>query len=198
MDAGFEWIARYGYAGIFLLLMLGIVGLPVPDETLLTFVGYLSFTGELALLPSVAAAFLGSSTGISLSYGIGRVAGSQVVTNVGPLLHLSTDHIEKGRAWFQRWGRYALIMAYFLPGVRHLVALLAGASNLPLHVFAPFAYCGALLWTTTFIAVGYGLGEEWNRQSPMVHRAVVILAVVVASAILIGLLILRRRRTAGP
>ena len=76
MDAGFEWITQYGYAGIFLLLMLGIVGLPVPDETLLTFVGYLSFQGKLALLPSVTAAFLGSSTGISVSYGVGRVAGS--------------------------------------------------------------------------------------------------------------------------
>jgi hypothetical protein len=38
MDAGFEWITRYGYAGTFLLLMLGIVALPMPDEALLTFV----------------------------------------------------------------------------------------------------------------------------------------------------------------
>jgi membrane protein DedA with SNARE-associated domain len=35
MDIGFEWINDYGYIAIFLLLMLGIVGLPVPDETLL-------------------------------------------------------------------------------------------------------------------------------------------------------------------
>ena len=150
MDAGFEWITRYGYAGIFLLLMLGIVGLPVPDETLLTFVGYLAFKGKLALLPSVTAAFLGSSTGISLSYGVGRVAGSRVVTKLSPLLHLSAEHIEKGRVWFQRWGKWALIIAYFVPGVRHLVALLAGASSLPLHIFAPFAYCGALVRDADF------------------------------------------------
>lgn len=43
MDLGFEWITHYGYVAIFVLLMLGIVGLPVPDEALLTFVGYLSF-----------------------------------------------------------------------------------------------------------------------------------------------------------
>jgi membrane protein DedA with SNARE-associated domain len=194
MDTGFEWITRYGYAGIFLLLMLGIVGLPVPDETLLTFVGYLSFKGDLSLLPAVIAAFLGSATGISLSYGIGRLAGSRAVTKSGALLHLSAEQIEKGRAGLQRWGRYALIIAYFVPGVRHLVALLAGAAKLPLSVFVPFAYCGAVLWSTTFILVGYGLGEEWHRQSPMVHRAVVVLALAVVSAILLGLLILRRRR----
>ncbi|HET6674106.1 MAG TPA: DedA family protein [Nitrospiraceae bacterium] len=193
MDAGFEWITRYGYAGIFLLLMLGIVGLPVPDETLLTFVGYLAFKGNLALLPSVTAAFLGSSTGISLSYGVGRVAGSRVVTKLSPLLHLSAEHIEKGRVWFQRWGKWALIIAYFVPGVRHLVALLAGASSLPLHIFAPFAYCGALVWSATFIGIGYGLGEAWHRQSPLVHRTVFFLAVGLSLAIFIGLLIMRRQ-----
>ena len=193
MDTGFEWVTRYGYAGIFLLLMLGIVGLPVPDETLLTFVGYLSFKGELALLPSMAAAFLGSSTGISLSYGIGRFAGSQVVAKLAPVLHLSPEHLASGQVWLQRWGKYALIIAYFVPGVRHLVAMLAGASNLPLHVFAPFAYCGALLWSTTFIAIGYGLGEEWEQLSPLVHRTVVIVAVAVVLAILVGLFIMRRR-----
>ena len=193
MDTGFEWVTRYGYAGIFFLLMLGIVGLPVPDEALLTFVGYLSFKGELALLPSMAAAFLGSSTGISLSYGIGLVAGSQVVTKLGPVLHLSPEHLGQGQAWVQRWGKYALLFAYFVPGVRHLVAMLAGASNLPLHVFARFAYCGALLWSTTFIAVGYGLGEEWEQLSPLVHRTVVIVAVAVVLAILVGLFIMRRR-----
>jgi membrane protein DedA with SNARE-associated domain len=197
MDTGFEWIARYGYAGIFLLLMLGIVGLPVPDETLLTFVGYLSFKGDLAFLPSVAAAFLGSSTGISLSYGVGRVAGSQVVTKLSHRLHLSPEHLARGQIWLQRWGKYALVIAYFVPGVRHLVALLAGASSLPLQVFAPFAYCGALLWSATFLAIGYSLGEEWHRQSPLVHRVVVILAVAVVSAILIGLLIIRRRGKIG-
>ena len=198
MDTGFEWITRYGYAGIFLLLMLGIVGLPVPDETLLTFVGYLSFKGDLAVLPSLVAAFLGSSTGITLSYGIGRVAGSQVVMKLGPLLHLGAEHIDRGQAWLQRWGKYALIVAYFVPGVRHLVALLAGASNLPLRIFAPFAYCGALLWTTRFIAVGYGLAGECIHQSPQVHRAVVILAAAVATAMVVGLLIVRRRGPSGP
>jgi membrane protein DedA with SNARE-associated domain len=197
MDTGFEWITRYGYFGIFVLLMLGIVGLPVPDETLLTFVGYLGYKGDLAVLPSVVAAFLGSSAGISLSYGIGRVAGSQAITKFGPLLHLSVEHIEKGRTWFQRWGKYALLIAYFVPGVRHLVALLAGASSLPLRVFAPFAYCGALLWSATFIAIGYGLGEEWHRQSPLVHRAVVILAIIVVFVILMGLFLVRRRARLG-
>ncbi len=44
-----EWITQYGYLAIFCLLMFGIVGLPVPDETLLTFSGYLIYKGSFAL-----------------------------------------------------------------------------------------------------------------------------------------------------
>jgi membrane protein DedA with SNARE-associated domain len=46
------WIAHYGYAGLFTLLLLGIVGLPVPDETLLVYAGYLIGKGELAAVPA--------------------------------------------------------------------------------------------------------------------------------------------------
>ena len=56
-----------------------------------------------------------------------------------------------------------------------------------------FAYCGAFLWSTTFIVVGYGLGEEWEQLSPLVHRTVVIVAMAVVLAILVGLFIMRRR-----
>ena len=193
MDVGFDWINQYGYAGIFLVLMLGIVGLPIPDEAILTFVGYLTYKGHLALLPSLGAAFFGSATGISVSYGIGRLAGPGIVTTLGPVLHFSPKHIAHGQAWVQRWGKYALLVGYFIPGVRHLAALLAGSSRLSLGTFAPFAYCGALLWSATFIAIGYGLGEEWNRIAPLVHRTVVIVACLVLLAILAGLLIVRRR-----
>ena len=68
MDAITTWIMQYGCLAIFCLLMLGIVGLPVPDEVLLTFVGYLIFEHILNPVPAALAAFLGSICGITLSY----------------------------------------------------------------------------------------------------------------------------------
>ena len=47
MEAVFGWISTYGYAGIFFALVLGIVGLPIPDETVMVFCGYLISTGRL-------------------------------------------------------------------------------------------------------------------------------------------------------
>ena len=85
MDAGTVWITQYGYGAIFVLLMLGIVGLPVPDETLLTFAGYLVFKEKLAFLPTLLAAFLGSSCGMSVSYACGRGLWTYLIKKVGPV-----------------------------------------------------------------------------------------------------------------
>lgn len=193
METGFEWISHYGYGALFVLLMLGIVGLPVPDETVLTFVGYLCFKGELHVVPALATAFLGSVSGITLSYVLGRVVGVQVVVKWGPHLHLHPHHLAKTHQWIVRWGKYALLIAYFIPGVRHLAALLVGTSALPLTVFAPFAYTGALLWSTTFIGLGYLAGEEWKQLSSVLHHTLVIGAILVVLVFASVLLVMRRR-----
>ena len=78
-----HWMAHDGYLALFGLLMLGIVGLPVPDETWLTFAGYLVFRQQLALLPTLAVACCGSMCGMTLRYGLGRTLGRAVGLSVG-------------------------------------------------------------------------------------------------------------------
>ena len=41
MNLVFHWIVQYGYAALIGSMMLGIIGLPIPHETLLMFAGYL-------------------------------------------------------------------------------------------------------------------------------------------------------------
>jgi hypothetical protein len=89
MDALLNWIPEYGYPALFLLLMLGIVGLPIPDETLLTFSGYLIFKNQLLWMPTMATAFFGSICGITISYLIGRRLGLFVVRTVGHRLRVA-------------------------------------------------------------------------------------------------------------
>ena len=193
METAFDWIAQHGYGAIFVLLMLGIVGLPVPDETLLMFVGYLSFKGELRLGPAVATAFLGSACGVSISYALGRLVGLSVVTKLGPLFHLRPEHLEETHRWIERWGKYTLFIAYFIPGVRHLAALVLGASALSPMVFVRFAYAGALVWSSSFIALGYFGGEEWRQLSPLLDRTLVIVVILVFLTLAIALLAIWRR-----
>jgi len=186
-------ITEYGYLGISGLLMLGIVGLPVPDETLLMLTGYLIFSGHLHLLPAFFAAFLGSACGISVSYVLGRSFGLPLIHRFGKYLHLTEERIAKVHNWFERIGRWALTFGYFIPGVRHLTAYAAGMSYLEPHEFAMFAYSGAFLWCGTFIALGYFLGERWEKVYREIERHALI-AVLAAGALLAVLLVWRRVR----
>jgi membrane protein DedA with SNARE-associated domain len=175
-----HWISSYGYWGLTALLMLGIVGLPVPDETLLTFAGFLVYKGDLHLAPTLLSAFGGSCLGITLSYTIGRFPGFYMVRKMGSrIFKFSEDHWAKAEAWFQRYGKWLLPFAYFIPGLRHLLAIVAGATKLRIPVFAAFAYGGALIWSVTFVCLGYTLGENWGFVMTGLHRHMVFAAALV-------------------
>jgi membrane protein DedA with SNARE-associated domain len=92
------WISHYGAGALFVLLALGVVGLPVPNETLLTLAGALVRKGELSLIPTVVASCVGSVLGVTVSYLLGRFTSKA-------FLH---KHFHKGMAkleiWFERTG----------------------------------------------------------------------------------------------
>jgi membrane protein DedA with SNARE-associated domain len=188
-----HWMAHDGYLALFGLLMLGIVGLPVPDETWLTFAGYLIFRQQCALLPTLAVACCGSMCGMSLSYGLGRTLGRAAVERLGTWLHLNPTRLDTMQAWYHRHGKYTLLVGYFLPGIRHVTASVAGWSPLPLPTFALFASAGGLCWSSTCIVLGYGLGNEWKRWSASGHRLGALATVLVLVSTTLVLWLVRRR-----
>src|SRR5580698_10815819 len=184
MESVFQWITTYGYGAIFLLLMLGVVGIPVPDETLLVFCGYLISKGRMHAFPAWLCALAGSWCGISLSYTIGRTLGVTVVTRFGKYLHITEERLNKVNQWFDRVGHWALFLGYYIAGLRHFTAIVAGISKLPFPTFATYAWSGGLLWVTTFLTIGYYLGENWLVVAEAIHQyglyvSLVLLAVLV-------------------
>ena len=192
METAQHLVSQYGHLAIFCLLTLGIVGLPVPDEWLLTFSGYLVYKGHFNFLPTVATAYAGSVCGITISYIIGRTGGLFLVHKYGGYVRLTPQRLDRVHQWFERMGRWSLFFGYFMPGIRHFTAIVAGSSELEPHMFALFAYSGGLLWVLTFVSLGYFLGGQWTRISAEVDSVLLWLTVgVVAAAILAWLL--RRR-----
>ena len=174
MEELFQWVSHHYYSGIFTLLVLGIVGMPIPDESVLAFVGYLIYQGKLRFLPSIGSAMIGSICGISLSYGLGRTIGLFALHRYGRYLGITQDNIDLVHAWFKRAGRWTLVFGYFIPGVRHLTAFVAGSSKLELWVFATFAYAGGVIWSITFIVLGYFFGKGLSRMFVTVHHDLMI------------------------
>ena len=190
LDAVLSWVSTYGYAAIFGLLVLGIVGLPVPDEWLLVFSGYLVYSGRLNPLATFAAALLGSLCGITASYWIGRKAGLPLVrSKVGRFAHISDQRIQVVHDWFNRIGHWLLFFGYYIPGVRHFTALVAGTSQLEFRPFALYAYTGALGWVSIFLFIGYHFGERWRTVFVLVERNLKTACAAGAAVLVVWLLI---------
>jgi membrane protein DedA with SNARE-associated domain len=195
-DLAHQFVTEYGAAALFALLMFGIVGLPLPDEAIMVGAGFLVRQGHLRLLPLYLAGVAGSICGITVSFLIGRGVGFDLVHNLGHRLRLTHERFERFRGWYERSGRWVLLVGYFVPGVRHLVAIAAGMSLLPWRTFALFAYTGALLWVTTFLAAGCLLAQGWADSSALARRYASAALTVAALVVLIAAMVrwTRRRR----
>ncbi len=189
-----HWISQYGYAGIFLLLMFGIIGAPIPDETLMIFSGYLVYKGDLAFVATLASAFCGSICGITVSYVLGRTGGYCLFKKYGFFLHFTEERFNRMHDWLEHSGRWGLVFGYFIPGVRHLTAIVAGTSQMRYRVFAALTYTGGLIWSASFITAGFFLGQGWQESSASYHRWILIASFSGAGLALIVYVIFRRRR----
>jgi membrane protein DedA with SNARE-associated domain len=189
-----QWISEYGAPALFGLLVFGIVGLPVPDETLLALAGVFVRRGELSLMPTALAAAAGTATGITISYALGRFLGLPVLHRFGRYVRVSDAGIEQVHDWFSRLGGWALTFGYFVPGLRHLVAVVAGSSGLEAPPFAMYAYGGAVLWVATFLSLGYFLGDEFRPAVESIRRHALYGAGVLAVATLVYSAFRWRRR----
>ena len=175
------WLSQFGAPVLFALLALGVVGVPFPDEPLLALAGMLIGQGRLHPVPATLAAMGGAMTGITLSYGLGRFAGLPLLLRYGSRLHIDTAVVTRVGTWFDRAGKWLLTGGYFIPGVRHVTAIVAGASKLPIGTFMGFAYAGAVLWVSCFLTIGYVLGDEWRALVADLHRHLLVACLVVVA-----------------
>jgi membrane protein DedA with SNARE-associated domain len=174
MELVFHWITQHGYLGIFSLLAIGVFGIPVPDEGVLGFSGYLVYKDKLNIFPTFVSAYLGSIFGITLTYALGRIFSKSLVTKYGSTFRETEDSIDRIHRWFNSMGRWVLLFGYFIPGIRQVAAFTAGTSKLGFPVFSLFTYTGAFLWSVVYIASGYYLGEEWIRLSTNIRHALIL------------------------
>ena len=187
-------IYQYSYLGLFLFLMVGIFLFPLPDETVLVFVGFhctldpsLSFHMSFPL--AWLAAFCGSVCGITLSFVIGRTLGVRAVHRYGARVRITPERMARAHAWFERLGKWTLPIGYFIPGLRHVTAIVAGAAGLKPWEFCVFAYTGALLWTGTFITLGYVAGKQWEKITAQADLAKVMVLIALLAGVLVYVLV---------
>ncbi|BCJ87772.1 VTT domain-containing protein [Effusibacillus dendaii] len=179
---------QYGYIVLFVSLLLELLALPLPGEVLMSYCGFLVFSGQLNLYGSILSATGGVAVGITLSYLLGAKLGYPFFRKYGPRIHLSPERLDMTSRWFERYGNKLLLFAYFIPGVRHFTGYFSGITRIPYPAFALYSYLGALIWTSTFILLGRTLGPKWQEFEGAVSHYLVIGGAVLVVALLLFLL----------
>ena len=171
------WLAGYGAPLLFFAQVFGIFGLPIPDELLLTVAGALVRKGLLRGSSIATAAVAGCLSGITLSYAVGRMVDAAVLH---AKFQRHRDAIDRAQDWFRRFGGWLLAFGYFIPGVRHVTAIVAGSSCLNYRGFAVYAYPGGVLWCAVFLMLGYYAGDRWEEVARGARSSAAAAAAVVA------------------
>jgi membrane protein DedA with SNARE-associated domain len=156
----------YGYAVIFLGIMLESIGLPLPGESLMIAAAlYATTTHRLDIFILVPVAAAGAIAGDQIGYFIGRSIGFHVLARWGRKLGLTDDRLELGRFLFRRYGPVVVFFGRFVAILRTFAAVLAGANRMPWHTFLLWNALGGIGWTSLYGFGAYALGDAAKRIS---------------------------------
>lgn len=161
-----ETILQAGGISLLLLIIFmesGVFfGFFLPGDSLLFTTGLLFGTGwlegdlfSLLLMLNVAAI---------AGYGFGYLFGNRmgkVMLKMKDNLFYRKKYLEMTRSYYDRHGRFTLIIGRFLPIIRTFVPILAGLAGVNLRQFMIYNVLGSLVWTCSFVTAGYLLGQSF-------------------------------------
>lgn len=198
-----ELIGHWGYPAIFLVVVLGNVGLPVPEETILVLAGYLVWRRQLRLPLVLAVGIVSAAAGDNLGYWIGRRYGQGIFERFGRWVLVTPQRLDSMRRFVAHHGSLGVFAARFIAGFRFLAGPVAGAAGLPFPRFFVANLLGAAAYVPLAVgagyAVGYGLGDYVERLRHVVGEIelVVLVAAVIGTLALLGWRGLRALRARG-
>ncbi len=196
-----EWVQELLGEGSYLvlsaLLVLENLFPPIPSEIILPFAGALVAEGAMSFPLAVLFATLGSLTGALLLYAIGRWGGRPLIYRYSAILRLSERQLDRADAWFDRRGPWIILLGRLIPGVRSIVSIPAGASEMPLVQFVALTTLGSTVWNCVTIGAGWALGSKWDEAAAVVDSVSSVVYVLLAlSLLLVVVLFVRYYRRA--
>ena len=172
-----------GYVLLAFLILLENLFPPIPSELLLPLAGSRVSSGDFDYLPAVLAATIGSVTGALILYGIGRAGGRPLLLRHGRILRLDERRLDRADDWFDAHGPKLVLLGRLIPGVRSVVSVPAGLSEMPVGRFLALTALGSAVWNAVLIGAGWALGSRWREATELVEQADVWVYVGVAAVI---------------
>lgn len=180
-------MGKYGYVGVFLLIMIENFFPPIPSEVILLFGGFMTTYTKLSIFGMIVASTLGSLFGAIILYYIGKIFNKDRLKKIisgrlGKVLRLKVSDIDNADNWFDNKGNKTVFFCRFIPLVRSLISIPAGMSEMPAFKFLLYTLFGSLIWNTVLIIVGSVVGENWTKIVGILdtysHTVVIILLII--------------------
>lgn len=197
-----HWIAHLigslGLVGVFLLMAIENVVLPIPSELIMPLAGFTAARAHHSLLLVILVGTAGSVVGALPVYGAARWLGEERVKQWlqrhGKWLMLRRRDLEKPNRWFHDHGALAVGLGQLVPGVRGVISLPAGYAHMNLAQFIVWNFIGTAVWCAVLAVAGFYLGRHFDA----IHKYVGPVTWVVLGALAVGAAawIIRRRRRA--
>lgn len=167
---------HYGGVGVAIGLALEFLGLPVPGETMMTFLGYLTWKGiNKSFLEAVIWTVIGTNMGSIFAYFVGLRYGEGMLLRFGKYIFITKEKLDKTKKLMNKDKVFLLLFSRYVPGVRHVVPYLCGISKISFGSFAVYNLIGSIIWCVSFIGLGVVLGDKWKAAEALIRGYSVIL-----------------------
>jgi membrane protein DedA with SNARE-associated domain len=184
------------YIVLFFFSFLENVFPPSPADLVTVIGGSLIVSHSIGFIPTLLVTTLGSMAGFMVIFFIGSQFDKKVV-RAGKIKFISVEALLKVENWFLKYGYFIILANRFLPGMRSVISLFAGLSELNIKKTALFASLSALIWNAGIIYLGLLFGRNVKYADKLISTYSEIVAIVLASVLAIYLLryfILRKRK----
>lgn len=133
-----------------------IVGLFLPGDSLLFAAGVVlaQHDNEMHAWALSVVATVTAVIANMVGYYIGHRTGNALIARRGGKV-LNVDNLTRARDFLDRRGLWAIVLARWLPWIRTLAPLIAGAANMDRRRFLLATSLGGLAWVPTLVLVGY-------------------------------------------
>ncbi len=176
-----------------------LLGFFLPGDTLLFVSGLFIATGAIDMnlwlfiaLVSLAA-FVGNMVGFAIGWKIGPPVFSRPDAKF-----LKHEYIEKSEAFFAKYGKITIVLARFVPIVRTVATVMAGASRMNPRIYTLYSAIGGVLWVSVVTVAGYYLGQiDFIAKNVDLIVIAAVIVVVLFSAVPATAHWVHRRRQAG-
>ncbi|TWU18386.1 DedA family protein [Allorhodopirellula heiligendammensis] len=168
-----DWITsfleQFGSIGVGALMLIENVFPPIPSEVVMPWAGYSVSRGDASFTLVVVAGSAGSLVGAMFWYYLAKWVGkerlSRWIDGHGAWLTITPRDLDRMDEWFERYGSAAVLVCRMIPGVRTLISIPAGFSEMPLVPFLIFTAIGTVLWTALLAGLGWWLGDNYGDLS---------------------------------